>query len=122
VTLPDGSTAPADVVASAGRWQVRFSATHQSGIYRMRVPTRGGTSVYLCSVQGGDEESDLTPLPAERWEWLAKSLAFERADRPERVAVQHIASQSAELSDGLIISVIGLLMLEMGLGPWWSVR
>ena len=103
-----------------GRTQIRFTGTQQVGTYLVRVKTGAVMQVLPFVVRSSNEESDLSPLPPDRWDRLATSLQFIRVDHPEDAAPQVAAAPVRALWLPLMLAVIGVLMLEMGLGRWWS--
>ena len=118
VTLPDGGVATPDALTIGGRTQLRYTGTRERGMYSVRARTGSGTSVMPFVVRAGAEESDLTPLPAERWDRLAGSLGFSPVERAEDAVPAAEASSALWLP--LLLAVVGVLVLEMGLSRWWS--
>ncbi|HEX8522152.1 MAG TPA: BatA domain-containing protein [Tepidisphaeraceae bacterium] len=119
VTLPDGTTAAVDVVVVESVAQLRYGATQQPGIYVMRVGTASGERVNRFVVQGANDESDLNPLSAEQWEWLAKSLSLVRVDRAQEAVPVVAEATRHELWLWLVVGVIAVLVAEMGLTRLW---
>jgi hypothetical protein len=119
VLLPDGVIAQADVVTLESGRQVRYGGTQQAGVYLVRVRTATGERTASFVVQAGNEESDLAPLPADRWERLATALGFKRVERAEQAVDRPKESAATELWLGLTLAVVGVLVAEMVLSRFW---
>ncbi len=86
VTLsgPDGVKTVLDVVRLGNQSEVRYSLTAIPGQYAVHVQEPGKPPAdYFYVVQSPHEESDLTQLSSERWDWLAKNLHARRVDPAE---------------------------------------
>jgi uncharacterized membrane protein len=116
MTLPDGASAPCDVVTLNDQTQARFTQTQQPGVYRMRV----GPLVIPFVVRAKSDESDLSPLVENRWQWLEHSLGLQRVDRAENAVAALAATDGRSLWLPLVLAVIAVLIVEMGLMRWWS--
>lgn len=121
VLLPDGSSAPADVVSVNGLNQARLANVQQPGVYVLHVKTHAGDRAFPFVVQPSHDESDLTPISIDRWNWLSDSLGFRRFDRVEDAAVRAQVSAPRELWIELLIAVLSLLVVEMLISRAWFV-
>ncbi len=119
VVLPDGSIAQPDVIATESGTQIRFRATQQAGAYVIKARTSSGERLETFVAQAGNEESDLTPLSADRWERLGKGLGFVRVERTQDAVVRAKESSGTELWLWLTVAVIGVLVAEMALSRFW---
>jgi hypothetical protein len=70
------------------------------------------------------EESDLTQLSDERWQWLERSLGFTRVDPTARPVLETLAAnrEGRELWGAALGAVLVLAVLEMILARVGSVR
>jgi hypothetical protein len=116
VTLPDGAIGHCDVVSLNDRTQARFGQTRQTGIYRMHV----GPVAIPFVVRASLEESDLTPLTEQNWRRLSQALGLEQVDRPEDALPTVAAVTGQSLWMPIVLTVIGVLVVELALTRWWS--
>ena len=110
LTTPDGVAHPLDIVRFASQSEVRYGSTTTPGEYKIAVEEPGKPPAdYYYVVRPPAEESDLTQLTAERWDWLEKNLHFKRVDPAESALRDVVASGRAGLE--LWAPGIGLVML-----------
>jgi uncharacterized membrane protein len=119
ILLPDGGTAQPDVVVTDAGTEIRYSGTQQTGRYVVRARTAGGERQSVFVVQPGTEESDLTPLPPDRWERLGKALGFARVERAAEDVDRPKEAAGTELWLWLTVAVVGVLVAEMALSRFW---
>ena len=116
LTLPDNSAADLPVLRFGGRGEVRYADTHRPGVYRLLL--RGGarpdqTLHYV--VPAPRTESDLTPLPDDRWLQLERALGFRRLDLQERPITEALAGPRGgrELWAAALGMVLVLALFEL---------
>jgi hypothetical protein len=126
IRRPDGREV-LDVVSFRGRAEVRYDQTDVPGTYTLRArlrekdkPETDQTVQYV--VHAPKQESDLTPLPEQRWQELSEAMGFVRIDtQKQSVASVLSASRSGrELWLALVGLTMALAVLEMGLARLWS--
>jgi hypothetical protein len=126
LTRPDGKKVKIDAVRREKHAEIRYSDTEQSGVYRISIQERGRpTELHQFVVLPPREESDLTQLPQERWQSLARALDFTRVDpaggRPigEALATNR---EGRELWGILLAGTFFLAVMEMWLAKAGSVE
>ncbi len=125
LTAPDGAARGMEIVRFASQSEVRYGATLTPGRYQLRVDEPGHPAVdYFYVVRAPVEESDLTQLTPERWDFLAKNLHARRVDPSESSLRDVVASGRAgiELWAPGIALVLLLAVLEMSLARMGSVE
>lgn len=126
VTRPDGVSEACEVSTPVeGLSEVRYSRTDVPGVYTARVIPRGGTEKerrLTFAVAPGEAESDLSPMPQERWQELERWLSLSRMEAgsgdlaPRRDGVDG----KEEYWTILVGGVLSLFVLELALTRYWS--
>ena len=104
------------------RVEARYTQTSEPGVYVLRVRTAKGERRLHFVVRAPRDQSDLTPLPRERWQWIEQALraSIVEPDR-EKIAAAAAAQRSGrELWPILLGGVLVLLGVELGLARLWS--
>jgi len=70
-------------------------------------------------VRAAPEESDLTALSAQRWQWLSKSLGLARVEVGGLAGSSVKAGASQELWLGLIVIGVVLMLAELAVARMW---
>ena len=92
LSLPGGSKVDLPVLRFGGRGEVRFADTQVPGTYRLVVHGGGRPEQAMhFVVPASRAESDLTPLPEERWRELEQTLGIRRLDLQERPIAEALA-------------------------------
>jgi hypothetical protein len=104
------------------RLEARYTQTREPGIYMLRVRTSGGDRRVHFVVRSPNEESDLTPVPRDRWPWIEQALRAQivEPDRERIAAVVTEARSGRELWLAMMCVVVGLLMTELLLARLWT--
>lgn len=98
-----------------GKVHVSFDQTTQPGLYALIA----GSQRMIYVVSSPPQESDLTPLPAERMKQLETSLGARRVTSiQERAALASQAGRGLELWHPILASVLALLLMELAFEQW----
>jgi hypothetical protein len=122
IVLPDGSRQSVDLVRGERRQAARFTDTNRAGHYDVIFHTTGGDTTESFVVQSTRDESDLTPLTADRWSELQQWLGFTRMDAQSA----DLAASAADRRGGremwltLIALVLGLTVVESAVSKYLS--
>ncbi|HZK80951.1 MAG TPA: hypothetical protein VFC46_07785, partial [Humisphaera sp.] len=126
LTRPDGRKVKIDVIRREKHAEIRYADTEQPGVYRVSVQEKGRPGeLHQFVVLPPREESDLTQLPEEKWQSLARILDFTRVDpaggRPisEALATNR---EGRELWGLLLAGTFVLAVMEMWLAKVGSVQ
>jgi hypothetical protein len=122
--LPGGQEAKPAVYGTGGRTEVRFDDTTMPGLYSMRYRTKNEDRTVHFVVRPPRDESDLTPLSAQRWEEIATALGAMRVESGDRVPVLAATfgqGGGRELWGPLIAMTFVALMAELLLARRWSI-
>jgi hypothetical protein len=113
---PDGSKVDLPNLRFAGRGEVRYAETDRPGRYRL-VLSGGGApeQTFHYVVPAPLAESDLTPLPDDRWRQLEQQLGLRRLDPQERPITDAVAGQRGgrELWGAALAMVLVLSVCEL---------
>jgi len=126
IKLPAGEGgAVKPVVLPVTGGEVRFTGTQHPGVYDLtvvdgNVPDWAKKVQYV--VQTPPRESDLTPLTAQQWGAMGKSLDFEMVDPGERSIGTVVAGarRGRELWLTLVGMVVVLSILELAVARRWG--
>ena len=104
--------------------QVRLISTFTPGTYRVYPKGFADTHPTQFVVRTPPAESDLTPLDAERWQWLERRMRAERIDPDHRApgASQEAARSGFDLWLPLLGVAIVLSMVELSATRRWAGR
>jgi len=120
VTAPDGARQDVPLQSAGDAFEARYAATAQPGIY---VVVRGRQTQDFVVTRPRDE-SDLTPLPPQRWQALSSQLGFTLVEI-SRTPIASILSDehsTHEMWSILLAGVLALGLTELALGRAWSAR
>ena len=120
-----GDPVPLNVVRFGGRQaEVRYDGADEPGEYRVRVKEAGRERTLHFVVRAPAEESDLTPLTGDQWQWLEQGLGFRRIDgerQPIPAAVAR-ARGGRELWAVALVAVLVLGLVEIAVARGWSAE
>ncbi len=122
---PDGRTVKLDAVHLEKQAELRYADTEQPGIYRVQAQESAKpaeTTFFI--VHPPREESILTQLDEEKWQWLERSLGFTRIDPTERPVLETLGAhrEGRELWGLLMLAVFTLAVMEMLVARIGSVQ
>jgi hypothetical protein len=95
IETPDGQSRSVESVKVDQTTELRFSETHEPGVYRLRLDQAGGGRTVDFAVRRPAAGSDLTPLTDQRWTRLESELHVKRIDPAER-PIAAVVSASTE--------------------------
>ena len=125
VTRPDGRTIKLDIVRLEKQAEIRYGDTEQPGVYRVAVQeaSRAAQASYFI-VHSPSEDSDLTQLDDEKWQWLESSLGFMRIDPTAKPVMETLGAhrEGRELWGALLAAVMALFLAEMFVSRLGSVK
>jgi hypothetical protein len=116
---------PERMTLSADQLQASFAATQRPGVYRIELrPKVGPHRLVHFVVQSPRLESDLTPLPPQRWTELERGLGFVRVGQEEDSFTQQIvaARRGHELWLTMLCGALLLGVAELWLARRWSAE
>ena len=126
ITGPQGRVDPSSFAVSQFGLtsQVRYTKAQVPGIYKVSPHREPDAQTIQFVVRTAPEESDLTVLSTERWQWLERELNVERIDPQGRtLAVSQDAFRSGiELWLPLLGAVIVLSIVELSATRRWAGR
>ena len=126
VTGPLGRVEPADVMISqfGTSGEIRCARTFAPGIYRVLPQGMGDLHPVQFAVRTPAAESNLTPLPEDRWRWLERELRVEGIDSERRTPAvsQEIVRGGIDLWLPLLGGAIVLSMIELSATRRWAGR
>ena len=104
--------------------QVRYTNAQVPGIYKVSPHRDVDAQTIQFVIRTPPEESDLTDLPRERWQWLERELNVERIDPQGRTlaASQEAFRSGIELWLPLLGAVIVLSIVELSATRRWAGR
>jgi hypothetical protein len=118
VTSPDGARRNVPLEPAGDAVEVRYTATAQPGIYTVA----SGRQLQHFVVISPREESDLIPLPPQRWQDLSRQLGFTLVDMTRTPIASVAVDQHSthEMWAVLLAGVLALGLTELVLGRVWS--
>jgi hypothetical protein len=115
ITRPDGRSVKLDLRLDK-QAAIHYSDTDMPGQYRLQIeePGRAPQTEYFV-VRSPREESDLTQLSEERWNWLEKAIGFTRVDPMARPVLDTLSAgrEGRELWGVALMAVVALGILEL---------
>jgi hypothetical protein len=126
IQRPDGSHAAIEPFAVGGRVEVRYAQTDQPGQYIVRAGghKRADEAAQSFIVHAPADESDIRPLTAPRWKWLAESLRLRRmeVDDPNLAPARRGEGRTPDLWLAALAGVLALFVADLALSRAWSSR
>lgn len=125
IDRPDGRAVKLELARFQKQTEIRYGDTDQPGVYRIAVQEAGraAESAYFV-VRPPREESDLTQLTDERWDWLENGLGFKRVDVTARPVMEVLAAhrEGQELWGALLLAMLALSVVELWVAKIASVQ
>ena len=120
ILFDGGLNTPVETLRRGPLALARFTETQQPGLYEVKVD-RSARPLHFV-VRGAQDESDLTVLPAEKWDWLHESLGAETVDTATRpIGASTVGSTGTrELWGWVLAAVLVLAVAEMALARRWA--
>jgi hypothetical protein len=126
VQRPDGSRSAVEPFAVGGHVEVRYAQTDQPGQYVVRAGglKQSDEATQTFVVHAPPDESDIRPLTAQRWQWLADSLRLRRmeVDDPNLAPARRGEGRTPDLWLAALAGVLALFVAELALSRAWSSR
>ena len=125
VMRPDGKSSKLEVVFRPEKPpEVRYPHTELPGTYRVQVQEAGKTQNVYFIVRPPREESDLTQLPEDRWQYFERALGFTRVDPTVRPVMESLAAnrEGRDLWGPALAAMLVLTVLEMCVARIGSVQ